>query len=246
MLAGDAEYSFKSLKQKSGIFTAVLMPFVYKKADIISAQSETQAGLLKKYRKISVDLVLKNIVSLPENLNKSEKELILWVGRLDKIKNPELFIELAQKFPDEQFVMIAPVVRDFVKYGNELKNTAKQIKNLQYIDFVIPDKINEYYKRAKIYVMTSFSEGFSNTMAEAMANAVPVLSFKVNPDNIFERYKVGYFANGNKNEFFKLFENLANNNLLSEKLGYNGRIYIEKNHNKNSIIENLFNVLKSV
>jgi len=80
-------------------------------------------------------------------------------------------------------------------------------------------------------------------MAEAMANAVPVLSYKVNPDNIFERYKIGYCAEGNKKKFFEQFEKMNNNKLLAEKMGNNGRIYIEKNHNKNKIVKKLAKIL---
>jgi glycosyltransferase involved in cell wall biosynthesis len=76
-----------------------------------------------------------------------------------------------------------------------------------------------------------------------MANTVPVLSYNVNPDNIFDRYKIGYHAAGNKDEFFKQFENLLNNHWLSEKLGNNGRIYLEKYHNKALIIKKMINIL---
>ncbi len=243
MIAGDAEVSFKQLKQKSGFLTALAMPFVYKYADFISAQSQTQSALFAKYRKRKPDIVLRNIINLPETAQNKKKQEILWMGRLDKIKNPELFIELAKKYPNEQFVMIAPIVQDFVEYGENIKNKAAQTDNLKYIDYVLPNKTDEYYQKAKIYVISSFSEGFSNTMAEAMANNVPVLSYNVNPDNIFDRYKIGYCAEGNKDKFFEQFESLLNNHWLSEKLGNNGRIYLEKNHNKAVIIKKITDIL---
>jgi len=161
MISGDAEVSFKRLKKRAGLLTAVAMPLAYKVSDIISAQSELQYKFFAENRNRKPDFILKNIISVPKIANNLKKEKILWVGRLDKVKNPELFIELAEKFPDEQFVLIAPIVREHVKYGNEIKQKAQRVKNIEYIDYVSPGEINKFYAQAKIYVMSSFSEGFS-------------------------------------------------------------------------------------
>jgi glycosyltransferase involved in cell wall biosynthesis len=241
-LAHDSETNFYKLMKKSGVLTALTMPYIYKYADILSVQSKTQLNLLLKYRKRKADAVLKNIILHEKQVN-VEKKTILWVGRLDPIKKPELFIELAKKYPHEQFIMIAPAVRDYQNYGNKIKNNTSTINNIEYIKYVNSKDIINYYQKAKIYILSSDIEGFSNTMAEAMANMIPILSYKVNPDNIFNRYKIGYCAEGNKDKFFEQFESLLNNHSLSEKLGYNGRIYLEKNHNKEKTVNEFIKLL---
>ena len=41
-----------------------------------------------------------------------DKEFILWVGRCMDTKHPMKFIELAQKLPEKEFVMIMPINKE--------------------------------------------------------------------------------------------------------------------------------------
>jgi len=132
--------------------------------------------------------------------------------------------------------MIAPVVRDFVEFGQNFLKKASDYKNVKTIDFVKPTEIQKYFESAKTYLMTSESEGFSNTMMEAMQNKCPVLSYKVNNDNIFGNNEIGFCANGDLKMFFEYFEILSNNADLQTKFGLNGFNYLQKNHNKQQII----------
>ncbi len=240
MLAHNTETNFKDLKKMSGFLAAITMPFTYKYADILTTQSQEQYDLFAKFRKRKPDAIIKNIIPVKNQIIKTEN-YILWVGRLDKIKKPEMFLKLAEKFTNEKFVMIAPVVRDFIGYGNKIKKEAKAIKNLKYIDFVKPEEIENFYLNTKIYVITSDSEGFSNTMAEAMATKCPVLSYKVNPDNILKN--AGFCANGNIEKFYTSFKKLLENKKLRNKFGTNGYNYIKENHRTNIIIEKIIKLL---
>lgn len=243
MLASDVETNFKQSKQVSGIISALSMSFVYKFADILSVQTSTQYNLFVKNRKRRPDTIIKNIIYLPKQDKNIKKSFTLWVGRLDKIKNPELFIELAKRFPKEKFMMIAPIIRDNMDYGHKIKKIVKQINNIKYIDFVEPDDLNMYYEQAKIYVLTSYTEGFSNTMAGAMANGCPVLSFNVNPDDIFTLHQAGFYSKGEKKLFFKYFKLLINNKDARKQVSENAYVYLKKYHNKQEIIKNFIKLL---
>jgi len=244
MLASDVETSYKQSRQMSGILRALSMSFVYKFADTISVQSETQYNLFLKHRNKKPSAIIRNIIHLPKQNETINKNYILWIGRLEKIKNPELFIELAKKYPDKKFVMIAPIIRDAVNYGKKIKANILNEKNIIHNDFVAPNNIKNYYEQSVMYVITSHQEGFSNTMAEAMANRCPVLSFNVNPDEIFTKHKAGSFANGSKEKFFNQFEELLINKDLSMKFRKNALKYIKKNHDKDTIINTFIQLLK--
>ncbi|MCF6366605.1 MAG: glycosyltransferase [Bacteroidales bacterium] len=239
MIAADAETTKERQKYHNGLLTAFAMKKVYKKADIITAQTQQQSNTFEKDRKRKPNAVIKNIYSVENNtqIKQTEKKTILWVGRLTKIKNPEIFLDLAKKFPNEQFVMVAPGVIDHIDYGNKIQKEAKQIKNLEHINFVSPTEISKYYQKAKIYVLTSDLEGFSNTMAEAMINECPILSYNVNPDEILNKYKSGFCAGKNLEMFYSYFEKLNANSDLRKQYGKNGAEYIKINHQKNIIIE---------
>lgn len=243
MLASNAETNFGELKKMSGLLTAFTMPLTYKYADKITAQTEEQYSLFVRYRKRKPDALIRNIIPAFEQVA-IEKKHILWVGRLDKIKLPELFLELARKNPQEKFVMIAPIVRDFIEYGKQLIAESKTIKNLELVGFVKPNEIGRFYKQAKIYVMSSESEGFSNTMAEAMSHACPILSYKVNSDNIFEKYEIGLCAYGDVDKFYTDFQQLNSKVELMQKFGLNGLNYIKENHRKDVIMKKFIEIFQ--
>jgi glycosyltransferase involved in cell wall biosynthesis len=231
--------------KNTSILTGIFMPIAYKYADIITAQTQQQFDLFYKKRTITPHAIIRNIFLKQQNIliEQNEKKTSLWVGRLDKIKNPELFLDLARMFPSEHFTMIAPYSINDIEYGKKIKNMALQITNLNFIDYVPNSQINKYYNSAKIYVMTSFSEGFSNTMGEAMMNNCSILSFNVNSDNIITDYNLGYYSNGNNQKFYQNFKDLIDNKEKTDKLGINAYNYIIEKHDETAIIENLNELL---
>ncbi|NOZ35167.1 MAG: glycosyltransferase family 4 protein [Chlorobi bacterium] len=248
MLAADAEATKKRQKHHNGYLTSLAMQIVYKKADIITAQTQQQSDIFERNRNRKPNAKIKNIYNVENNkqIISDEKNTILWVGRLAKIKNPKLFIKLAERYPNERFVMIAPVVRDHIEYGNTIQEKAKKINNLKLINFVNPENINEYYGKAKIYVLTSYLEGFSNTMAEAMIAECPILSYNVNPDNILNDYKCGFCTDKNIDKFYVDFEKLNSDFELRKQFGKNGLKYIRDNHQKEQIIKKFISLLNTI
>ena len=142
--------------------------------------------------------------------------------------------------------MIAPVVRDHKTYGESIQKKAKKIKNLELIDFVIPAEIHDFYMKAKVYVLSSELEGFSNTMAEAMQSRCPVLSYNVNPDNILHDHQFGLCAEKDMDKFYQDFEVLNSNEELRGEKGVNGMEYINTFHDKETIINQFKELLSTV
>ena len=243
MIASNSETSFSELKKMSGLLTAIFMPLAYMFSSFITAQTKLQATLFNKNRKPKIDCVIRNIVQLNEIQDDKieKKEFVLWVGRLDRVKQPHYYSELAKKFPEQSFIMIAPIIKENREFGLKFIESIKSIKNLKHLEYVSPDEIKNYYKKAKIYVITSYTEGFSNTMAEAMANYCPVLSLNINPDNIFEKHKIGICANNNPDLFYDYFKKMIQNKDLRTKFALNGIKYLKRNHKKEIILEGFIN-----
>jgi glycosyltransferase involved in cell wall biosynthesis len=243
ILGADIELNFVEHKKMLGFFTAFSMLFTYKFANKIAVQSQQQYDLfLKKYNR-KPNEIIKNIIEIQVPESYENRPNILWIGRIDKIKNPEIFIEMAGKYLEEKFLMIAPIILDDTEYGKKIQAEALKLPNLEFIDFVNPNDIDRYYKKAKIYVMTSESEGFSNTMLEAMANKCPVLSYKVNNDSIITKYNLGFCADGNLIHFYNDFEKMLDNNILLREFGENASRYLYENHMKAEIIDRFIRLL---
>ena len=164
-----------------------------------------------------------------------KKDTILWVGRSAEVKRPELFLKLAESFPDERFVQICQQGKDDNRY-EELANKAKKVKNLQFIRHVDFRDVDKYFQQAKVFISTSDSEGFPNTFIQACKYSTPILSLCVNPDDFLDKYKCGQCANGNRDKFMTLFKQMLKPQEI-RKYRENARKYAEQYHDINKIAE---------
>ena len=117
----------------------------------------------------------------------------------------------------------------------KIENAASKIQNLKYMDFVSRNKIFDYYKKAILLVNTSKTEGFPNTFLEAWAYSVPIISLNVDPDGVISKYGLGYHSE-TFNRMINDIKNLLVNKESREKMGKNGRKYVETYHDVGSII----------
>jgi glycosyltransferase involved in cell wall biosynthesis len=211
---------------------SILNYLLFKNAFKIIAQTNDQKQILKK-NYLADSIVIKNVFIQNKNTIKLniKRNFILWVGRSEKWKRPEVFLELAKRNPLEKFVMIMSPATNKEKYFIKIKRSAERLKNLLFLQDLKFDDIIIYYKQTKLFVITSKEEGFSNTMMEAMEYRCPILSLTVNPDNIINKYKVGLWANNNFEKFYKYFQTLIKDDNKLNKLGFNGNKYLKKFHN---------------
>lgn len=184
-------------------------------------------------------IVIKNIyiptITEHQQHIKSEKKVI-WVGRIAEIKRPELFIELAKRFPEFKFQMIGPPLTNNSEYYESILEEAAKVDNLEFLGYIPHNEIVKYYEESSLLVCTSISEGFPNTFMEAWGNGIPVASLGINPDGIISSYKLGLCSN----DFDNLVKDtliLLDNDSLRMEMGNNGRQYIIANHSAEKIID---------
>jgi len=199
----------------------------------VIVQNETDKANLQQTADVSSE-VIGNAHHLSV-VSKSDKNVILWVGRSTAVKRPELFIDLAEKIPGERFVMICQHATDDKKY-DELVTRARSVKNLEFIERVGFDEIDKHFQCARVFVNTSYSEGFPNTFIHACKSAVPILSLKINPDGFLNKHNCGMCANDDEDVFVDMLKQLLNNDKADE-LGNCGRRYAEANHDITKIVE---------
>lgn len=201
-----------------------------KNANLIITQSEKQKELLREnYNKKSV--VIKSIYKIEKDTSFDNKKYVLWVGRCEKWKAPEKYIQLAENNQALKFIMIMPKSNNklYDNYFKVIREKASGVENLVLIERVIFSEIDEYFKKAKIFINTSDYEGFPNTFIQAAKNKVPILSFNVNPDNFLSKHQCGFCINDLKKIEEKLRE-LWNDKKLRNKLGENAYKYAKNNH----------------
>lgn len=179
-------------------------------------------------------IVIRNSYSIP-NRARYKKEIILWVARGKRWKRPEIFLKLAKNFSMEKFVMIMPFRSD-KKYYEMIKRKAEKIENLKFLGGLPFPEVEEYYKKAKVFINTSIAEGFPNTFNQSMNFSTPILSLNVNPDNFLDKYNAGIYCHNNVAE---LKEGL--NELLS-----NSSFWEEKSNNAYNYVKEEMNIVKNI
>ncbi len=125
----------------------------------------------------------------------STRDLVVWIGGIRRIKQPEIFLELARRMPDRQFALLGGGSGVEPSFERKIREDAKKIANLTLTGHVPHDTIREYLARALVLVNTSRVEGFPNAYLEAWTLCVPVVSFN-DIDGIVENEDLGVICKG--------------------------------------------------
>lgn len=177
-----------------------LLKYTLKNSTGVICQNNEQEKALKRFHLKNLKKIynIHKINILPISTNRKE---IVWIAKFIPAKNPDLFVELAQKFINKntQFTMFSSKCIDS-DANKKLKSKINETQNLQLIEGKDNEYINNYLcQKTAIIVNTSESEGISNTYIQAWMRGIPVLSLNSNPDNWFDTFEIGYCCNGDKN-----------------------------------------------
>jgi glycosyltransferase involved in cell wall biosynthesis len=212
-------------------------------ADLIVTQTQKQSELLEKrfgrtsvtvFNPIELTPTEKIVRGLPK-----ERHVALWIGKSDRIKQPEILLDLAILFPDIRFLMI--LNRSDSKIHEDVLR--RRPENLRIIESVEFGDIEKVFAQAFVLINTSIFEGFPNTFLQAGKFGVPILSLQVDPDGFIEKHGCGIVAKG---EFEKLAHGVRR--LLSEPsihkaYSENIRRYVLSRHELNATVSRLNQIL---
>jgi len=198
------------------------------KSDLITAQNSFQKDNFSKFFPGKKIILFNNLfeMRLP---SKSTRDYILWVGRADVKKRPEIFLDVVKKFPEEKFMMIMPKSSN-EKYYYSIRKEALSLNNLQFVERVNFSKIQKYFDKSKLFLCTSSSEGFPNTYIQSGISSTPIVSLSLDPNFVFRDYSIGFNAKGSWSLFLDKIYLLLNDSLLWEKYSKNAYTYVRNNH----------------
>jgi glycosyltransferase involved in cell wall biosynthesis len=183
--------------------------------------------------------VLYQPVEVPERrMRKSARPTVCFLGRLDPIKRPEIFLEMARQFPKVNFLVMGQttVPWDYQK----LIAPYRHLKNLKFLGWVFGDEKSKVLEASWVLINTSVHEALPVSFLEAWAHECAVLS-GANPDWLVERF--GHWArNGDYAEGLRYL--LAGD--IWRKLGKGGRGYVETNHDLRSRVDQLIDFYQSI
>jgi glycosyltransferase involved in cell wall biosynthesis len=197
--------------QRSNRFN-IFYPFLLVAAKYLIVQNNYQEEQLNGFFKKKIFKITNGYPIKEPDL--TVKNGVLWVSRVEPWKRPELCIEAAMKNPDIHFTMIAPVDNQCRDYAVKIYKMACNIKNITIIDFVCFKDIDNYFRKAKLFLNTSEEEGFPNTFIQACKNKTPIISLSVNPNNFLNVYSTGKFCSDDIDAMHRAIEQVYNNQNL--------------------------------
>jgi len=229
---------------ENNLIVRLLRNFDVSYADHVVVQSNYQREKLKQHFDKDSTLIQSICVINADIVQKNQTPLVLWVATLREWKQPWIFLDLAKKFPEIEFCMIGGPSAD-VKFFETVKSEAEKIKNVQFLGFVPQHLVGNYFEKAWVFVNTSSVEGFPNTFFHAWSAFTPVLSLNVDPDEVICKNQLG-FHSGNFTQMVKDLDDLIKNDNLRQQLGINGRHFVEKEHNIETVIRKYISLFETI
>ena len=225
---------FRLKKVRTAIFDFIDKKFAeygVRHADKIIGQAKYQEELLLKNYGRKCDLIIGNWHPLPkEECSKALPLKVVWVANIKPLKQPEMFIKLAEKLRDiknVEFIMIGRPASG--KYQKRLEERIDKVDNLTYLGEMPNDEVNQLLLKSHIFVNTSKFEGFSNTFIQAWMREVPVISLSVDPDDILKKEQIGFHSES-FNALIQDTKRLIENRKLLSQMGKRAREYSIANH----------------
>lgn len=208
--------------------------FFYRFAKVLVCQTREAAESFPRYLKRKT-IVIPNPVDskgLPEVYRGERKKKVVSLGRLEYPKNQELLIEAFEefykKFPEYTLHFYGKGTKESILREMTAK---KHLEDAVVFHGFCPDAAEEIVDSA-MFVLSSDYEGVSNSMAEAMAMGIPVISTDCPPGGCrtyIEDGRNGLLVPvGDAHALAKAMERVAGDGKLAGKLSVEGAKIREK------------------
>jgi len=190
--------------------------------------------VVKIYNLKRIPKFLPNPIKLPtEPIIKSLQPTVCFLGRWDVRKNPELFLELAKRFPNVKFIA-AGASRTNPERDKMLREKYKNIPNLVMPGWVDDTEKSKILEKSWIMINTSYRECLPVSYIEAVGYQCAIISYE-NPDDFPDNF--GYRAKKvNIDEYSKGLRFLLENNRWKD-LGMRGYEYVKSTFEYNKVID---------
>jgi len=177
-----------------------LIDFGAARATRIVVQNREQASAIQRRYGRADAIRIPNFHPLPAAAPRPRdaRPVVAWVANLKPLKQPELFVRLAQDLRDRtdaRFLMIGAQQMDGPAW-EALQATIRSLPNLEYAGGLSPAEVNLRLAQSHLLVNTSQYEGFPNTFIQAWMRELPVLSLNVDPDGLLDGTCYGRCARG--------------------------------------------------
>jgi len=157
-------------------------------ADVVACQAYLLFPKVKEVYGVEPSVLLPNFIDVPSNnFRKAGKPSVVWLARLDPIKQPELCFEVAKKTPRVDFYILG-AAHDKIR-DKHLRRKYEDVENLHLLGFQSGEMKQKVLSEAWILINTSRYECLPVSFLEALAHKCAILSTQ-NPENYTNNFGV--------------------------------------------------------
>jgi glycosyltransferase involved in cell wall biosynthesis len=251
----------RSLIGNIGLFISynLFSRWALKSADKIIAITPWEISFIEKYGGIKNKIaIIPNGVSkeffnkIKNNDFKKKNHIlgknVLFFGRLNPTKSPDLFVEIASEITKNRKDLSFTIVGPDEGLLNKVKNMAQGNKLIHILPALRDrEEVIKMYQSSEVYVLPSYREGLPLTIFEAMASGLPIVATPVNgvPYEVKDN-KNGFLVNyGDKKGFVEKITKLVDTPLLNKRIAFEN-IKKSKNYDWDSISEKTTKIYISI
>jgi len=183
------------------------------------------------------------MVGRPDNIVPHRERLpyVAWVAILRQVKRADLLIDIARQLPDTRFVVCGgpSTFMSDPGYGETIVNALRAQPNITYLGKVAPARALEILANAAVCLSTSDEEGFPNVFLEAWSVGTPVVSLRIDPDQVIERNGLGVVTGGSERTVATL-RDLLEKPEKRDRIASRTRQFVNDHHSEQTVA-NQFN-----
>jgi glycosyltransferase involved in cell wall biosynthesis len=198
-MLGGAALRFSSLRKQ--VFWRALQASAVRGAKCLHATSRQEHDDIREFGLRHPIAIIPNGIDIPahEPLPKvnTGPRTVLYLGRLHPKKGVDRLIaawgRVEDKYPGWQLDIVGPLTGS---YPDELRQMIAQagIKRARLAGPLYGADKTKAYQRSDLFVLPTLNENFGNTIAEALALGIPVITTKGAPWQGLEAYKCGWWV----------------------------------------------------
>lgn len=237
---------FIDLNEKSTI-ARVVNKVLLKIPTYIGAQGNKW---LNFYSEMDVDLskikLIHNWIKINHNFSyntNKEPVIFLFVGLMDEKKGILDLFDIIEEY-DELDQYVFRFAGEGILFDElRVRKKKNKLNNIEFLGWVEGKKLLNEYKKADVFILPSYTEGFPNAVLEALNFRLPIISTNIGgiPDSVIDNYNGYIFEPGDKICMVESVKKLGESIEKRIKFSENGKSILIKNHDFNKNCQLVFN-----
>lgn len=228
--------------------------FSYPRLDAVVGLTQEDSPLLSKISK-RIAVIPNYVEDWAPVAGEDRQKILLTIGHLDARKGVDRLLwglkQTLMDHPEWKLVVVGGGEKGHVDWGymdyvSVLVNLLQLQGRVEF--YPATSRIDEWYRRAKIYVLGSRMEGLPMVLIEAKAHGLPVVSFDcpTGPKEIVRHGRDGFLIKNDSWEFGRAVSDLIEDSQLWARMSEAAMYDARQRFGKTAVLERWYDLIESI